>query len=43
MDTPVSVVWKYDIIEHVTSKILINALRDAVVAVEEDSLGSKAS
>ena len=43
IDTPVSAVWRYDRIEHLTSKILIDALRDAVVAVGEDSLGFKAS
>ena len=42
MDTPVSAVWRYDRIEHLTSQVLIDALRDAVVAVGEDSLGFKA-
>ena len=42
IDTPVSAVWRYDRIEHLTSQILINTLRDAVVAVGEDSLGFKA-
>ncbi len=41
-DTPVSVVWRYDKIDHLTSQILIDALRDAVVAVGEDSLGFRA-
>ena len=43
IDTPVSAVWRYDRIEHLTSEELINALRDAVFAVGEDSLGFKAS
>ncbi len=42
-DTPVSAVWRHDRIEHLTSQILVNALRDSVVAVGEDSLGFKAS
>ena len=42
VNTPVSAVWRYDRIEHLTSKILIDSLRDAVIAVGEDSLGFKA-
>lgn len=42
VNTPVSAVWRYDKIEHLTSKILIDSLRDAVIAVGEDSLGFKA-
>ncbi len=43
MDTPVSAVWSYDNIENLTSKILIDILCNAVVAVGEDSQGFKAS
>jgi hypothetical protein len=43
MDTPVSAVWRYNNIENLTSKILIDTLHGAVVAVREDSLGFKAS
>ena len=42
IDTPVSAVWRHDRIEHITSKMLVDALRDAVIAVGEDSLGFKA-
>ena len=41
-DTPVSAVWKHDRIQHVTSEDMINALRDAVAATGEASLGFKA-
>jgi hypothetical protein len=43
INTPVSAVWRYNRIDHLTSQILIDALRDAVVTVGEDSLGFKAS
>jgi hypothetical protein len=43
MDTPVSAVWRYNNIKNLTSKILIDTLCNAVVAVGEDSLGFKAS
>ena len=37
-DTPISAIWKYDRIEHITSKQILNALRDAVSAIVEDAL-----
>ena len=37
-DTPISAIWKYDRIEHITSKQISNALRDAVSAIGEDVL-----
>ena len=40
-DTPISAVWRNDRIEHVTSGEMIEALRAAVIAVGEDSLGIK--
>ena len=43
MDTSVSVVWRYNNIKNLTSKILIDALRNAAATVGEDSLGFKAS
>jgi hypothetical protein len=43
MDTPVSAVWRYNNIKNLTSKTLIDALRDTIVAVGEDSLGFKGS
>ncbi len=43
MDTLVSAIWRYDNIENLTSKILIDALCNAIVAVGEDSPGFKAS
>jgi hypothetical protein len=43
INTPVSAVWRYDKLDNLTSQTLINALRDAVIAVGEDSLGFKAS
>ena len=42
-DTLVSAVWRYERIEQHTSSELINALRDAVIEVGEDSLGFKAN
>jgi hypothetical protein len=42
MDTPVSAIWRYNNIKNLTSKILIDALSKAIVAVGEDSLGFKA-
>jgi hypothetical protein len=42
MYTSVSAVWKYNVIEHLTSKTLIDALCNADVAVGEGSLGFKA-
>jgi hypothetical protein len=41
-DTPVSAVWRNDRIDHITSKELVSAMRDAVVAIGEDKLGFKA-
>ena len=40
-DTPVSVIWKDGRIQHVTSEIMINALRAAVIAIGEDALDFK--
>ncbi|KAL9183869.1 hypothetical protein ACHAXT_004725 [Thalassiosira profunda] len=40
-DTPVSAVWRYGRIEHITSKEVVDALRAAVVSVGEESLGIK--
>jgi len=37
-DTPISAIWKYDRIEHIMSKQITNALRDAVSAIGEDAL-----
>jgi hypothetical protein len=37
-DTPISAIWKYNHIEHITSKQISNALRDAVLAIGEDAL-----
>ena len=37
-DTPISAIWKYDRIEHITSKQISNALQDAVSAIGEDVL-----
>jgi hypothetical protein len=37
-DTPVSAFWRYDSIDHITSKQITNALKDAVSAIGEDSL-----
>ncbi len=37
-DTPISATWKYDRIEHIMSKQITNALRDAVSAIGEDAL-----
>jgi hypothetical protein len=37
-DTPISAIWRYDSIDHITSKQITNALRDAVSAIGEDSL-----
>ncbi len=42
MDTSVSAIWRHNNIKNLRSKILIDALCDAVVAVGEDSLGFKA-
>ena len=36
-DTPISAIWKYDCINHITSKQITNALQDTVWAMEEDS------
>lgn len=38
-NTPVSAVWRYGRIEHVTSPAMVNALRDAVKAIGKDKLG----
>ena len=40
-DTPISAVWRNNRIEHITSKEMVNALQDAVVAIGEDTLGIK--
>lgn len=40
-DTPVSAVWRYGRIEHITSKEMVDALRAAVVSIGEDILGFK--
>jgi len=37
-DTPISATWKHDRIEHIMSKQISNALRDAVSAIGEDAL-----
>jgi len=37
-DTPISAIWKYDHIEHITSRHISNALRDAFSAIGEDAL-----
>ncbi len=37
-NTPISAIWRYDSINHITSKQITNALRDAVSAIGEDSL-----
>ncbi len=37
-DTPISAFWRYDSINHITSKQITNTLRDAVSAIGEDSL-----
>jgi hypothetical protein len=37
-DTPTSAFWRYDSIDHITSKQILNALKDAVSAIGEDSL-----
>ena len=37
-NTPISAIWKYDRIDHITSKQITDALQDAVLAIGEDSL-----
>jgi hypothetical protein len=37
-NTPISASWRYDRIDHITSKQITNALRDAILAIGEDSL-----
>jgi len=37
-DTPISAIWKYARIEHITSNHISNALQDAVSAIREDAL-----
>lgn len=37
-DTPISAIWKYDRIEHITSKQISNVLQDDVSAIGEDAL-----
>ncbi len=37
-NTPISAFWRYNSIDHITSKQITNALRDAVSAIGEDSL-----
>lgn len=40
-NTPVSAVWRYDRIEHITSKEMVKALQAAVVSIGEEKLGIK--
>ena len=40
-DTPVSAIWRDGRIQHVTSQIMIDALRAAVISIGEDALGFK--
>ena len=42
-DTPVSAVWRNNRMEHITSKQMTAAFRDATTATEEDKLGFKAA
>jgi hypothetical protein len=37
-DTPISTIWQYDSIKHITSKQIKNVLRDAVLAIGKDTL-----
>jgi hypothetical protein len=37
-DTPISASWRYDCIDHITSKQITNAFQNAVSAIGEDSL-----
>ncbi len=37
-NTLVSAIWKYNRIEHITSKHIMNALGDAILAIGEDTL-----
>ena len=41
-DTPVSAVWRNDMVEHITSTEMIEAIRAAVIGIGEDQLGIKA-
>ena len=38
-----SAVWQHDQNEHITSKMLVDLLQDAVIAVGDDSVGFKVS
>ena len=40
-ETPISAVWRYGRIEHITSKEMVSALRAAVASIGEDILGIK--
>ena len=40
-DTPVSAIWRYGRMEHVTSKDMVNALRGAIACIGEEKLGIK--
>jgi hypothetical protein len=37
-DTPISAIWKYNCINHITSKQITDTLQDAVLSIGEDSL-----
>jgi hypothetical protein len=37
-NTPISAIWQYDRIEHITSRQIKNVLQDAVSAIGEDTL-----
>jgi hypothetical protein len=37
-DTPISAIWQYDRIKHISSRQIKNALQDAVLAMGEDTL-----
>ncbi|KAL7464597.1 hypothetical protein ACHAXS_004933 [Conticribra weissflogii] len=39
--TPVSAVWRHSCMEHVTSRMMVNALEAGVAAVGYDKLGIK--
>jgi hypothetical protein len=37
-DTSISAIWKYNRIDHITTKQILDPLQDAVLAIQEDSL-----
>jgi hypothetical protein len=37
-DTPISAIWQYDRIKHITSRQITNALQYAILAIGEDTL-----